>query len=91
MQRTVAAAADVYRGLRAEPAARAREPSEAGGSRASAMHELEATLLSTMLDAALPKSIGGMSKGAGGQFARSQLAMHLASAITARGGLGIVS
>lgn len=91
MQRILEAMAGFNPGVRAKTAAHGRHSPEADASRATAMRELEATLLSTMLDAALPKTVSGMSKGAGGQFARSQLAMHLANAITGRGGLGLVS
>lgn len=57
---------------------------------AAAAKEFEVTLLSMMLDAALPKSDGSFGKGFAGSVARSQLTAELARSIAARGPLGLV-
>jgi hypothetical protein len=62
---------------------------DSGDASKRAHTEFEAALLSTMLEAALPKGKATFGKGLPGEMARSELARQLGAAVAARGTLGI--
>jgi Rod binding domain-containing protein len=68
-----------------------RLPAAGGSAQAAnrAYQDFEATLVSTMLESALPKGKATFGKGLPGEMARSELARQLGAAVASHGSLGI--